>query len=127
MCAHAVRVAMQKIEGVESAKVSLNEGNVKVQLKAGNRVHLKQLRTAVTDQGFSPREATITAVGDVVASGDGLQLRVSGTGDVFEVVEGSGAKLEPRTGLVVTGVVSTPKTDKERDQIKITGTMAAMK
>lgn len=38
---------MQKIEGVESAKVSLNEGNVKVQLKAGNRVHLKQLRTAV--------------------------------------------------------------------------------
>lgn len=118
---------MQKIEGVESAKVSLNEGNVKVQLKAGNRVHLKQLRTAVTDQGFTPREATITAVGDVVASGDGLQLRVSGTGDVFEVVEGSGAKLEPRTGLVVTGVVSTPKTDKERDQIKITGTMAAMK
>ena len=43
MCAHAVSVALEKIEGVELVKVSLNEGIADIKLKLGNKVTVEQI------------------------------------------------------------------------------------
>ncbi len=115
---------MQKIDGVESVAVSLNQGNAKVQLKPGNRVHLQQLRTAVTDQGFTPQEAKVVAVGDLVSSNGKLRFKIRGTSDVLDVLPTSPAKWQPGTNLLVTGVIARPE-GKGADIIDITAAQAA--
>jgi copper chaperone CopZ len=47
VCAHAVRVVVEKIEGVQSVKVSLKEGVATIQFVPANRVTLAQIREAV--------------------------------------------------------------------------------
>lgn len=84
MCAHAVRVTVERIPGVERATLHLNEGRAIVELAPGNAVALEQLRASVRRNGFTPREARVHAVVEVERGPAGLRLRVSGTDDVFE-------------------------------------------
>lgn len=57
---------MKKLEGVESVTVSLEKGNADIRLKAGNVVSLQQVRRAIRDSGFSPRQADVEAVGRAI-------------------------------------------------------------
>jgi copper chaperone CopZ len=72
-----VRVAMQKVEGVQKVQVSLKEGLTTLELRADNRVTLAQLRTVIKNNGFVSRDATITARGTIGT--DGFEVR--GTGE----------------------------------------------
>lgn len=74
MCAHAVRVAVEKLPGVEMAEVSLNEGFVDVRLDPENTLTLARLRTVIREQGFSPEAAVVVVKGELIRSGDGLVL-----------------------------------------------------
>lgn len=76
---------MEKQPGVASAKVSLNEGRVTIELKPGNTVRMGQIRQTVERSGFTPRDAAATARAEVIARGDRLQVRISGTEDVYEL------------------------------------------
>jgi len=75
---------MEKLPGVETATVKLNEGRAVLALKPGNTLAIGQVRESVRRNGFTPRDARITATADVV-SGNALRLRVTGTPDVYEV------------------------------------------
>ena len=66
VCAHAVRVAMTKVEGVESVAVSLNEGTATLKLKPGNRVDPSRIRQIVLDNGFTPKGADVRVAGRLV-------------------------------------------------------------
>jgi copper chaperone CopZ len=66
VCAHAVRVAVQKIEGVESVDVSLKRAVADIRLRPGNHVSLEQLGQLVKSNGFTPKEAMVTAVGTLL-------------------------------------------------------------
>jgi len=69
---------MQKVNGVENARVSLNDGLTVLDLKPGNAVTLTKLRQIIKDNGFVSREATVIARGK--PDGD-RTFRVSGTGE----------------------------------------------
>ena len=77
-CAHGVRVAIQKIEGVESVTLSLERAEADIRLRRDNRVSLDQFRRIAKANGFEPRQATVTAVGTVREVDGELAFEVSG-------------------------------------------------
>jgi copper chaperone CopZ len=116
-----VSVALKKVDGVESANVSLNEGKVVIQLKAANSVRLEQIRRAVTDQGFTPKQARVTARGDLTVSKDGMQFNVTGSNDTFPVAQAPhGARRDQAAqNVVVTGIIAAPRNDNDRGVLQV--------
>jgi hypothetical protein len=108
-------VSIQRIEGVQSAKVSLNEGRAVIELEPGNTVTLAQIHERVRRNGFTPQGATVTARARVVASGDALGLEVVGTQESFGAAAtphgGSLSELKKRVGqiVVVEGLIPARK------------------
>jgi len=80
-----VRVAVQKIEGVDAVEVSLNRGIVEIRLKPENGVSLEQVREAIRVNGFTPKEALIRARGTVVEDSGALALALSGREAAFRL------------------------------------------
>jgi hypothetical protein len=78
-----VRVVVGKIEGVQSVKVSLNEGVATIQLAPSNRVTVAKIRDAIRSNGFTAREAEIRVAGSLVQRGDTLLLVVPTTDEAF--------------------------------------------
>jgi copper chaperone CopZ len=99
-CAHAVRVAIEKIEGVVSVEVTLKRGHAEVQLKPGNRVRIEQLWEAVRKQGLTPKETEVVVRGTLNAT----TLTVPPSGAVYDVTGrvGSGEEVE------IAGTMSPP-------------------
>lgn len=126
MCAHAVSVGLGKVDGVESAKVSLNEGLARIQLRPGNSVTMEQLREIVEQKGFTPQGATVTVRAEVIATGGDLQLKVTGTDEIFAVADTPGAaRVREEVGrqvgrtVLVDGVILPPKDKKARLLIQV--------
>lgn len=81
-CAHAVRVAISKFEGVEEVDVSLQRGHAKVKLRPGNTVDLKNVMAAVGHQALEVRHVSIVASGSAISdSKRGWWFAVGGTGE----------------------------------------------
>lgn len=119
---------MKKIPGVQSVTVSLNEGSAKIQLKPENIVSLDQLREAVEDNGFTAREARVTAEGTVVSTAGKLALQVTGLKQTYELsvdpkAQITKADLEKLVGkeATVQGVIRPPKDKKAVDVLQVTG------
>ena len=91
MCAHAVRVAIGKIDGVRDVKVTLNEGLATIQFAPTNRVSTEQVRKAIRSNGFMPRGAEVRVAGTLVARADTLLLSVKESGDSFVLQDASDA------------------------------------
>jgi len=111
VCAHAVRVAIRRMEGVDSVRVSLNEGFARIAFAAGNRVTVEQVREAIRRNGFSPRESRVRVRGRLVRSGDSLALAVPGTAMRFPLVVPAGLRAELASvaddaHLIVDGTVA---------------------
>jgi copper chaperone CopZ len=85
VCAHAVRVAIQKLPGVESVDVSLERASTDIRLRAGNTITLQQLRGIVKNNGFTTKAAIVTVDGVLVEHGGQPALRVTGTDSVLSV------------------------------------------
>lgn len=108
-------VSIRKIEGVESVQVSLKNGTARITLKAGNSVTLQQLRELVRRNGFTPRQAAITAHVDVVGKGSQLEVKIAGVNDIFQVESAPSAttaradlRLHAGQRVVIEGVVPAP-------------------
>ena len=83
-------VALQKIDGIDTVKVTLNDGKATLTLKPRNKVTLAQLRGVIEKKGFTPKSAAVVAEADVIAGPGGQpQLRVSGTAETFPVSSGT--------------------------------------
>ena len=105
-------VALQKIDGVDTVKVTLNDGKATVTFKPLNKVTLAQMRAVIEKNGFTPKAAAISATADVVADPGGQpQLRLSGTNETFPVSSGTGeavrTDLKKQAGkrVLIQGVV----------------------
>jgi hypothetical protein len=79
---------MQKIAGVQTVRVSLNDGLTVLDLRAGNAVTLKQLRGVLKDNGFVSEDARLEAIGIACFDAGKLAFRVSGADELFVVVPG---------------------------------------
>ncbi len=78
ICAHGVRVAVQKVDGVESVELSLERAQADIRLRKGNVVSLDRFRQIVKANGFEPKQATVTAFGTVRDVGGKLTFEVTG-------------------------------------------------
>jgi hypothetical protein len=113
-----VRVAALKLPGVESIDVSLERAVAEIRLRAGNTITLAQIREIVRKNGFTPKDATVTVVGNLTERGGKPALSVSGTAVVlllapdpklptaYEELENRRQK-GASTALQVTGAVQT--------------------
>jgi hypothetical protein len=54
---------MQKVDGVQSVRVSLNDGLTILDLAPGNAVTLAKLRQIIKNNGFVAKEASVVARG----------------------------------------------------------------
>jgi copper chaperone CopZ len=78
---------MKKVQGVESVEVSLNRGEALLRLKPGNSVTIEQIRQAVLDNGFTPKDSEVEVSGQVVERGGKPALAVSGPNVVYLLVD----------------------------------------
>jgi copper chaperone CopZ len=84
-CAHAVRVAILKVKGVEGVEVSLRRAMADIRLKPGNSVALDQVRQIVKSNGFTAGEAVVTALGSVTEANSQPAIAVSVVGTVLPI------------------------------------------
>ena len=80
-CAYAVRVAIMKFPGVESADVSLNKGLATVKLKTGNTIRPSEFWEAIRKNGNTAKTTQVTVRGEVLSKGN--QFKVTGSNEVF--------------------------------------------
>jgi len=101
-CAYAVRVALMKFPGVESADVSLNKGLAAVKLKPGNAIRPSEFWASIRKNGNTPKTTRVLVRGEVL--GSGAQLRVSGSHETFELKAGPTViqQLKESAGKTVT-------------------------
>ena len=100
-CAYAVRVAIMKFPGVESADVSLNKGLATVRLKPGNSIRPSEFWEAIRKNGNTPKTTHVTVRGEILPGG--TQLKVSGSGETFELKPSPSAQqLKAAAGKTVT-------------------------
>jgi copper chaperone CopZ len=60
-----VRVAIAKLEGVDTVIVSLNQGRATIRFKPQNRVTVEAVRAAIRDNGFTPKAAEVRLSGEL--------------------------------------------------------------
>jgi copper chaperone CopZ len=113
-CNTTMSAALQKLDGVEKVQLAAEDGLVIVQLKAGNKIAIEQLRRIVRSNGYPTKEAEIVALGKVVSGG--------GTHS-FDLLNGSALALTelPSKNLQeiveVKGVVAADEKNEERLRI----------
>jgi copper chaperone CopZ len=121
VCAHAVRVSLKAVPGVESVDVSLEKGLAVVKMKPGNSATFKQLNEAISKNGFTMKDSVATVAGTVLEANGKPALRVSGSNDVLTLIpDGLAPHAVAETGkyVVVTGVVPEAGKGKTLDLIR---------
>ena len=85
-CAHIVDVALKKMPGVDTVDVSLNKGLATVRLKPGNALSVTQFWQLLHEKGYTPKQTGVSVRGELAGGPGRLQLKVSGTKDVLNLV-----------------------------------------
>ena len=106
-------VALKKIPGVESVETSLKQGKAFVKLKEGNSVRFDELIQRVRDNAFTPKEAKVTARGELLLGGGRLRLKLVGIDQIYDLTVDStqGAELGKLAGNVISieGIIPAPE------------------
>ncbi len=119
-----MRVALEKVDGIESVSVTLKRGVAHITLAKGNTVTMAQLRRIIKDAGYTSRDATVTVAGTVRAAGSSLTLAVAGTKEVFDLSAGKGQSLADLERGVdhlveVSGTIPMPDPKITRERIQV--------
>jgi copper chaperone CopZ len=118
VCAHAVSVAVKKVNGVQDVNVSLNEGKASINFTPTSTGKYSDVRTFIEKNGFVVREAQVRVRGKLQQSASGLQFIVSGSGETFEILPNSSLMqtLEQNVNreLVLEGTVPAPEKNKDQ-------------
>jgi copper chaperone CopZ len=90
-----VRVSLKAVPGVDNVNVSLEKGLATVTLKPGNTTTLKQLQDAIAKNGFTMKQSEATVIGRLLSAGGKLQLQISGSNDVLQLVPAAQGGVDP--------------------------------
>ena len=117
-----MRVSFKAVPGVDTVNVSLEKGLANVTLKPGNTTTLKQLQDAIAKNGFTMKRAEASVVGKVTNNAGKLQLQVSGSNDVLQLVPAShdgldAAALSGKT-VIVAGEIPEAAKGKLPDTLR---------
>ena len=105
-------VALENLAGVDTVKVSLQKATADIQLDAGNKVTLAEIRRVIRTSGYPTKDAQIVASGKIVSAGGKRTLDLL-NGSTLPIVDGAGTQ---DAGILdVTGVSRLGKgKDEER-------------
>jgi len=119
-----VRVAVERLDGVDKAEVSLDEGRVTVRFAPGNTVTIAELRRTIRHQGFTPKEARLTLSARIEIRGGALMAIVPGSGVAYAVTADGQvhARLSNSAGgtVVLEGEVAIDENDRTPERIAVT-------
>ena len=119
-----MRVAVEKLDGVDKAEVSLDEGRVTVRFAPGNTVTIAELRRTIRHQGFTPKEARLTLSARIEIRGGALMAIVPGSGVAYAVTADGQvhARLSSSAGgtVVLEGEVAIDENDRTPERIAVT-------
>jgi len=85
-CAHGLEKRIKKMDGIQSASVSLNNGLLSAVLNKENKLTLEELRNAIENSGFKAQSADIVVQGSLTkGEGKSFILKVS-SGEEFLLI-----------------------------------------
>ena len=87
-----MRVAVQKLGGVQSVEVSLNNGLAEIRLAPANRVSITQLRQIIRSKGFTPKDAEVVVSGTIIEHEGAPALALDGTTPAFRLLDAPSAQ-----------------------------------
>ena len=121
MCAHAVRVSIKAISGVDTVDVNLARGLATVRMKPGNSATVRQMHDAIAKNGFTMKQTEILARGEVEKTEGKFRLKVSGSGDVLELMPESAASLDSLVGkqVEISGTMQEPPKGQVTAPVKV--------
>jgi copper chaperone CopZ len=131
-----VRVAVRKLDGVESADVSLERASVVIGLRAGNQITLTQLRQIIKNNGFTAKEATVTVAGTLIERGGKPAFRITGTDIVWLLTAQNNAaytdaaqrvKTQQTGPVEAVGVVAAPANANQPEELALQTLKAGQK
>ncbi|MBV6655604.1 heavy-metal-associated domain-containing protein [Ekhidna sp.] len=77
-CAYGLERGLKKMDGLESVKVSLNDGKAYLTLAATNELTLQKIQEEVKNNGFSARNAEVTLKGELQKERNVWKVKVNG-------------------------------------------------
>lgn len=82
-----MRVALQKLDGVDSVQVSLNDGFALVRFGPASHATVAQVQEAIRKNGFTPKSADVQIRGRVLEDGGRVTLVVPGQPGGFALAD----------------------------------------
>ena len=119
-CMESLPGRVQRLRGVESAKVDTQRGTLKIQLAEQNRVRLEQVRDMIEQDGTKVKTAAITVKGELAQVDGKWVLQPPALPASYEIeaaspsagtvtVAGEVVKMRPESGrLVIKASAVTP-------------------
>jgi len=119
-CAYGLERGLKKMDGVESVKVSLNNGKAYLELAKNNNLSLRQIQAEVKKNGFSAKNAEIVINGKLVEQ-DGNYVIQTGK-ETFAIADETSNSLRSRLKpgvLTVKGIVQDEEDDNLTNNWKL--------
>ncbi len=113
-CAHAIRVSMKGIPGVNAVDVDLNTGLVTIKLNSGNNESMRQFNQAVEKNGFTHKDADIIAQGKLTATASAHFLEITGTEGLYALSPTTTLRTSLLYGKTVTVIGVLPQQQKAK-------------
>jgi copper chaperone CopZ len=85
VCAHGIARTLKRLDGVERAEVSLNRGTATITCRLDNTLTLGEISRAIRQNGFRPRQARVTAIGQLSLRDSVLIFELKRTRSVLSV------------------------------------------
>lgn len=107
-CVESLPVRIQRLRGVESAKVDGARGILTVKLAAENRIRVEQIRDAIEQDGTKARQAVVTIRGTLADDNGRWLLQLPNTARLEVSLDGAppSAQYSPKPGLAsVSGTI----------------------
>jgi cation transport ATPase len=76
-CAYGLERGLKKMDGLESVKVSLNDGKAYLTLATDNELTLQKIQKEVKNNGFSAKSAEVILQGELQQKGNHWQVNVN--------------------------------------------------
>ena len=106
-----------KLDGIESAEVSLTTATADIRLKPDNRITLPQLRELLKKNGYPTRDAQVSARGKAVER-DGKRVFDLLNGSTLELAETAASSLAVNQIVEIAGTSRADGTTAEKRTVK---------
>lgn len=105
-CAYGLERGLNKMDGFQNVRVSLNDGKAYLELSKNNSLSLSQIQEEVKKNGFSAKKAEVVVEGTLINKNNGYKL-VTGT-ETYQILasisDDLNSKLKPGK-IKIKGIV----------------------